>query len=73
MANSVIGLLFYAAMFVLAFFGYTDLVYFMAIGSLFVSAGLAYILYAKVKSLCLICTTIYVINIALFITTKYGW
>jgi vitamin-K-epoxide reductase (warfarin-sensitive) len=38
-----------------------------------VSFVFAYILYFKVKSLCLICTSLYIVNIALAITCYYSY
>jgi vitamin-K-epoxide reductase (warfarin-sensitive) len=66
-SNSLLGMLFYATMAILAFLGRTNLLFYLSVASLFASAFLAYILYFRIKTVCLICTTIYGINILLFL------
>lgn len=61
-SNMVIGMLFYAAIAFLAWAGYYQLVFLGAVGACIASLFLAYILYTKIKTFCLICTATYVIN-----------
>lgn len=49
-----------------------QLVMFITASGLLVTIGFAYILYFKVKSLCLICTSLYIVNIALFVTCYFS-
>lgn len=66
-SNSLLGMLFYATMAILAFLDRTNLLFYLSVASLLVSAFLAYILYFRIKTVCLICTSIYLINILLFL------
>lgn len=68
-SNIKLGLLFYAIMFILGYMHATCLAFLGAIGACIVSVILAYILYTKVKTLCVLCTSIYVINILLLWAT----
>lgn len=70
--NIILGMIFYASMIVLSMLGFTTLVQLGAAVGLIATFYFAYILYFKVQSLCLICTTTYVINILLFIAAISG-
>ncbi len=61
-SNIKVGILFYIGMFILGIMHQTCLAFLGAIGACAGSVFFAYILYAKVKTFCLICITIYVIN-----------
>ena len=65
-SNSLVGMAFYILIAVLAFFDRTTLLFYLSGTSLLASAFLAYILYFKIKSVCLICNSIYIINIFIF-------
>lgn len=68
-SNSLAAMLYYVVIALLAFMGmHTVLVIATTLG-LIVSLGLAYLLYFKIKSLCLVCTSLYIINILLFVAT----
>ena len=68
-SNTILGIAFYSAIMPLSYLGFNYLVFLGAVCSITFSAYLAYILYFKIKTLCLICTSIYVINIALLIVS----
>lgn len=65
-SNSIGGALFYILVFILTFFN-ISLIFYLAILSIFGSLYLAYIQYFIIKKLCLICSSIYVVNILLLI------
>lgn len=69
MPNRVLGLLFYAGMMLLAWCDYAELLWYGSVLSVLVSAVLAYILYFKIKALCLLCTSIYFVNLVLLYAT----
>lgn len=68
-SNAYLGVLFYSGMLVLALGGYTTLAFIGAVGSIAASLLFAYILYVKIKTFCLVCTSIYVVNILLLVLT----
>ncbi len=49
-----------------------QLVMLITASGLLVTIAFAYILYFKVKSLCLICTSLYIVNIALFVICYFS-
>lgn len=71
-SNAVWGMLFYAAAFILLFFsGFWRarvLLAVLIIISFLVTCYLAYLLYFKIRTICMVCTSLYVINILLFIS-----
>ena len=68
-SNTLLGMIYYAAVAVLALLGYYYLVQTLTIAGALASLGFAYILYFKIRSFCLICTATYAINIALLIAS----
>ncbi len=66
-SNSFLGLVYYPIMGLLAIFGNAISLLLVATGSLVITLYLAYLLFFKVKSLCLICLSIYAVNISIFI------
>lgn len=64
-SNAVAGMLFYALVMLLAFLEYGQLLMITVVAGVLMSIYLAYILYTKIKSLCLVCTATYIINAAL--------
>jgi vitamin-K-epoxide reductase (warfarin-sensitive) len=66
-SNTVLGALFYATMILLAWLGYTQLVWYGALAAVLASVAFAYILFFKIQTICLICISIYIVNIALLI------
>lgn len=71
-SNVYVGILYYVSM---IFFGYFDLALFAFLATVIAclaSVVLAYILYFKIETLCLLCTSIYVVNaLLLFLTYRY--
>jgi len=70
-SNSFLGLIFYTALAVLAYWGALQLVFVAAIGACCMSLVLAYILYAKIKTFCILCTSLYVVNFLILVTAAY--
>jgi vitamin-K-epoxide reductase (warfarin-sensitive) len=71
--NGVYGAAFYALVFVLSFLGFmlvNDLIFYLVVLAFLGSLYLAYILYFKLKNLCIVCTAIYLVNILLLI---FSW
>lgn len=66
-SNTYLGLAYYCAMILLAIMNYTVIAFYLALGGVAMSAVFAYLLYFKIKALCLVCTAIYAVNIALLI------
>ncbi len=64
-SNTIVGLFFYALLGVFAWCEYTMLIFYCSLIAVVVSIYLAYILYAKIKVFCLLCTAIYIVNLAL--------
>ena len=61
-SNSLAGMCFYAVIAILALIGATKLLLLATLGGVLFSCVLAYILYVKIQSLCIVCTTLYVVN-----------
>jgi vitamin-K-epoxide reductase (warfarin-sensitive) len=61
------GVGFYLTVLVLNYLHYTQYIFYLAILSVVISGVLAYILYFKIKNICLVCNGIYLTNIALLI------
>lgn len=68
-SNIYVGIAFYLVMLALGILGQVHLAFLGAVGACIASAYLAYILYTKVKTFCLLCSSIYLINIILLIIT----
>ncbi len=71
-SNIYIGMLFYASMMLLGWQSQAHLVFLGAVGACIASLFFAYILYTKIKTFCLVCTSIYVINLILLILAYYN-
>lgn len=69
MSDSITGMLFYAFIIFLTWTNYVTLIFYAALAAGFISLYLAYILFTEIKSFCLLCVSIYVINILLIITS----
>lgn len=68
-SNGTLGMLLYVVMIVLALLGEVQWLFLISCLTVLVSIYLAYILYAKVKTFCVVCTSVYVLNILLAIST----
>lgn len=66
-SNAVIGMAFYVLVMLLAWLGYEQALKIAVAAGVLMSLYLAYILYTKIKSLCLVCTATYIVNAALFV------
>ena len=66
-SNTALGIFFYLMLIVLAFFEYKEVIFMFTFAGIAMSVVFAYILYFKIKVVCLLCSAIYIINIALFI------
>ncbi len=64
-SNSFIGMLFYVGLFVLTLYNFSNIIFYMSWLSFAMSVYLAYISFIKMKNFCLVCTSIYIINILL--------
>lgn len=65
-SNTMAGIIFYALLAVLAFFNMAAALFYASIAACAASLYLAYLLYFKIQALCLICTSLYIINALLF-------
>ena len=66
-SNAILGLLFYIVVIFLVMLKQDVLVFLVALAGVLSSVYLAYLLYFKVKSYCVVCTSIYVVNILLLV------
>lgn len=66
-SNSLGGIVFYVLLFILSYTSYASYIRWLAVASIIGSVFLAYISYFKLKNFCIICTTIYFVNIALLV------
>ena len=64
-SNSIPGIIFYVLVFLLIQYNYLNYVFYLALLSVLGSIYLAYISYFKLKNFCLVCTSIYVVNVLL--------
>lgn len=67
LSNSVWGMIYYAAVAALALMGFHTLLIIATTLGVLASIGLAYLLYFKIKTLCVVCTSLYIINALLLI------
>lgn len=67
--NGVWGLLFYMLVIAMTLAGMSRGVLYLAILSVLGSGYLAYVLFAKLKDFCIVCTAIYLVNIALLVAS----
>ncbi|RZD30587.1 MAG: hypothetical protein CXT77_04160 [uncultured DHVE6 group euryarchaeote] len=65
--NSILGLGFYSAIFILYLTFYAPLILYLAAFGMLTTIYLAYLSYFKLKNFCLVCTGIYLVNILLLI------
>jgi len=66
-SNTIIGMAYYVFILIAELFSLSMLVSLSVIAGAIATLFLAYVLYVKVKSYCLVCTTIYIINFSLLI------
>lgn len=70
-SNIQLGLVAYVVMFIVALIGKTCLAFLLATGFMIATIFFAYVLFAKVKTFCLICVSTYIVNAILFVLTYY--
>ena len=68
--NSILGLIFYSAIILLSLTSFAWLILYFAASSVLITFYLAYISYFKLKNFCLVCSTIYLVNLLIFI---FAW
>jgi len=66
-SNSVAGMAYYVFVAVVAALRYNHLLLAATIGGCAVSAVLAYILFAKIRTVCVLCISLYLVNVALLV------
>lgn len=66
-SNAIIGAAYYLMIIVVALLNMHSLLLFATVCGCLFSALMAYLLYFKIKSLCLLCTALYIINILLLL------
>jgi vitamin-K-epoxide reductase (warfarin-sensitive) len=71
-SNSVLGMVYYPIMALLGIIGNTISLFVLATGSLLFTLYLAFILLVKIRSLCLICLSIYAVNTLMFLVALQG-
>jgi uncharacterized membrane protein len=64
-SNIWASLLYYCAIICLSLMGFSQIVFILSCAGLVTSVVFAYILYFKIRTVCLVCTSLYIINIAL--------
>ena len=62
-SNSIYGIIFYILVLVLLYEGFYKIIFYLSILGMLKSVQLAYVLYFKLKNLCIVCNSIYVVNI----------
>ena len=67
LSNSVYGMVFYFVIFLLSLSGLIEYVFYLSLLSVLSSIYLAYVLYFKVKSFCLVCIGVYLVNLLLLV------
>ncbi len=70
-SNAAWGMIFYSVVIILIFFEEIQYVLILALISLIGSVYLAYFQYIKLRTFCMVCTAIYIINIALALLSYY--
>jgi len=71
-ANGLWGMIFYTLIFVLYAMGELNVIFTLSVLAVIGSIALAYVLYVKLKSFCIICNSIYLVNILLLlVSSKY--
>lgn len=64
-SNSLFGIIFYATIFVLAYFGLSNFSFYLIVASAIATIYLIYALFFKVKTFCSVCFAIYLLNFSL--------
>ena len=67
--NAFYGILLYTLLTLLSVYALIPFIFYLAVLACISSVGLAYISYYKLKNFCAVCTSIYIINIALLLVS----
>ena len=67
LSNSLYGMFFYFVIFLLSLSGLIEYIFYLSLLSVLGSVYLVYVLYFKVKSFCLVCNGIYLVNLLLLV------
>jgi len=67
MPNSIWGFLYYSIILTLVYHGLLVPIFWLSIISVIGSIYMGYLLYFKLRQMCILCTLIYVVNIAMFV------
>ena len=70
--NSVLGILFFIIIIILAYFNRLDYIFYISLPSTLFTIYLAYVSYIKLKNFCLVCTSTYIVNILIFYISYIG-
>ncbi len=65
-SNAVGGIIFYPLILTLSLLNLMDFIFYLSMVSVIASIYLYYIMHFKVKTLCIVCVTIYIVNILIF-------
>ena len=71
-SNAIVGMLFYSCIALAAYFNSGLVLLVLAIGGSIASLFLAYILFFKIRALCLLCVSTYIINFLIFIFVVFS-
>lgn len=72
-SNAIAGMIFYVFIAILAALHTPKLLLIAAIGGAIVSCFLAYLVYFKIKSFCLVCTSIYIVNFLILVLALWHY
>ena len=72
-SNAFLGTGFYLLLFLVAWRGFAQATFWLSVIACLGSLIFAYILYIKVRTFCLICNALYLINIGLLISSYWYW
>lgn len=68
-SNSIAGIFFYLLVAFVAWFDATKTLLILTSAGMLMTLFLAYLLYFKIRSLCLVCTSVYIVNSLLFLVS----
>lgn len=66
-SNAIAGMFFYGALVVLAALSAVKVIFIASLVAVIASVALAYLLFFKIRALCMLCTSLYIINILLLV------
>lgn len=62
-SNALAGIIFYLMITILAYLNQTALIFYASLASSVITLVLAYLLYFKIQSFCILCTSLYMVNV----------